>query len=323
MGAHGHHHHGHDHGHHHGHHHGHAHDHGGSGRTLGIALVLTLVLTAVEVAAGWRSGSLALLADAGHMVTDGASLGLSAFAAWLAARPPSLRHTYGFGKAEILAALVNASAMLAVVFGIAIEAWRRLRAPAAVDGALVGAVALVGLLINLLVAWMLSRGQPNLNVRAALLHVMGDALGSVAAIAAGVTIWLTGWTPIDPILSILMGGLILASSIRLIQECLHGAMDAVPAHIDLTALGRQLATAPGVRDIHDLHVWSISAEQPALSAHVRVASLEGWPRTLRALVAIARRAGIEHVAFQPTLLEEATTQPIYFHPQPGWTRRHP
>lgn len=312
----------HGHGHEPSHVHGHSHPHGATGRTLAMALALTLAFALVELVAGWRSGSLALLADAGHMVTDGASLGLSAFAAWLATRPPSLRHSYGFGKAELLAALVNAVAMLAVVAGIAVEAWSRLRAPGPVDGATVGVVALLGLGINLLIAWMLSRGQPSLNVRAALLHVMGDVLGSVAALLAGAIVWLTGWTPIDPILSIFMGGLILASSIRLLQEALHGAMDAVPAHIDLADLGGRLAAAPGVREVHDLHVWAISAQQPALSAHVRVDNLQNWPQTLAALVAVAHAAGIDHVAFQPTPAE-AAAQPVHFHPSRRRTDRRP
>jgi cobalt-zinc-cadmium efflux system protein len=165
----------------HSHDHGHSHQHSATGRTLGIALILTLGFSVVELIAGWRAGSLALIADAGHMVTDGAALGLSALAAWLASLPPSRRHTYGLGKSELLAALINAISMLVVVFFIGWEAWQRLQSPALIDGATVGVVALIGLGINLLVAWILSRGEQNLNVRAALLHVMGDALGSVAS----------------------------------------------------------------------------------------------------------------------------------------------
>lgn len=287
------------------HNHAHGHQHAATGHTLGFALLLTLGFAVLELVAGWRSGSLALIADAGHMFTDGAALGLSALAAWLASRPPSPRHSYGLGKAELLAALINACAMLAVVFGIGIEAWQRLRSPGAVDGVTVGVVAAVGLLVNLLVAWMLSKGKPNLNVRAALLHVVGDALGSVAALLAGVIIWATGWTPIDPLLSLLIGGVILGSSVRLLQEALHGTLDAVPAGLDLAALGNRLAAAPGVREIHDLHVWPLSAERVALSAHVRVDRLESWPETLATLTRIARAAGIDHVTFQPTATSAA------------------
>jgi cobalt-zinc-cadmium efflux system protein len=280
-----------------GHHHAHAHS--AAGRTLLFALALTLGFSLVEMFAGWRSGSLALLADAGHMVTDGAALGISALAAWLAARPPSRRHTYGLGRAELLAALVNAVSMLVVVFMIASEAWQRLQTPGSVDGATVSIVAVVGLLINLLVAWVLSRGERNLNVRAALLHVMGDALGSVAAIAAGAVIWLTGWTPIDPLLSILIGGLILASSVSLLREAVHGALDGVPFSMDIEEIGLALARVPGVSEVHDLHVWPIAAERLAISAHVRVADLNDWPKVLSGLTAVAGKLGIRHVTFQP------------------------
>lgn len=279
--------------------HEHAHTHSAAGRTLLLALLLTLGFSVVELLAGWRSGSLALLADAGHMVTDGASLGISALAAWLAARPPSRRHTYGLGRAELLAALVNALSMLAVVFMIATEAWHRLQSPGQIDGATVSVVAVLGLVINLVVAWVLSRGERNLNVRAALLHVMGDALGSVAAIVAGAVIWLTGWTPIDPLLSILIGGLILASSVRLLREALHATLDGVPFAMDIEQVGRALAGVSGVREVHDLHVWPIAAERLAISAHVRLENLTAWPQVLKDLTAVAARLGIGHVTFQP------------------------
>lgn len=283
----------------HAHGHGHSHQDNAVGRTLGLALILTLGFSVVEFIAGWRSGSLALLADAGHMLTDGAALGLSALAAWLASWPPSRRHTYGLGKAEVLAALANALTMLAVVAFIGLEAWRRLQTPAQIDGATVGGVAVLGLAINLLVAWILSRGERNLNVRGALLHVMGDALGSLAAIVAGGVIYFTGWTPIDPLLSLMIAGLILSSSVSLLREALHGALDGVPAHIDVDSLGRGLAGVPGVSEVHDLHVWPIGAARLALSAHVRVETFAAWPQTLLALTAVAARQGIDHVTFQP------------------------
>jgi cobalt-zinc-cadmium efflux system protein len=299
---------GHEHG--HNHDHDHPHSHSAAGKTLLIALVLTIGFSIVEFIAGWRSGSLALLADAGHMVTDGASLGISALAAWLAARPPSRRHTYGLGRAELLAALFNALTMLVVVLGIAIEAWRRLHDQGSIDGATVSVVAVVGLLINLLVAWILSRGEQNLNIRAALLHVMGDVLGSVAAIAAGTVIWFTGWTPIDPLLSILIAGLILFSSVRLLREALHATLDGVPFHLDIEVLGRALAGVTGVTEVHDLHVWPIAAERLALSAHVRLNSLGDWPAVLVALTAVAKVQGIEHVTFQPAENPKNKPQPI-------------
>ena len=292
--------------------HEHSHHHSAAGKALGIALILTLGFSVVELIAGWRAGSLALIADAGHMVTDGAALGLSAFAAWLASLPPSRRHTYGLGKAELLAALINALSMLVVVFFIGWEAWQRLQSPGLIDGATVGVVALIGLAINLAVAWILSRGEQNLNIRAALLHVMGDALGSVAAIVAGGVIYFTGWTPIDPLLSLLIGGLILSSSVRLLKEALHGTLDGVPAHIDLDGLGRTLAGVPGVREVHDLHVWPIGAERLALSAHVRLENLASWPQILDELSEIAEHQGIEHVTFQPESMRSIQAEPVSF-----------
>jgi cobalt-zinc-cadmium efflux system protein len=212
------------------------------------------------------------------MVTDGAALGLALLASWIAARPPSARHSFGLGRVELLAALVNALAMLAVVFGIGVEAWSRFQSPQPVDGALVGVVAVIGLAVNLLVAWKLSHGQDNMNVRGAFLHVMGDVLGSVAAIVAGIVVWATGWTPIDPLLSLLIGGLVLAASLRLLRDAVHGLLDGVPFAVSLPDLGRELAAVPGVIEVHDLHVWSLSGERLALSAHVRIKDLAGLAR---------------------------------------------
>ncbi len=285
----------------------HTHDHHHHGdakspdqrRRLVIALALTWGFALVEALAGWRGGSLALLADAGHMVTDGAALGLALLAAWFATRKPSTRHSYGFGRAELFAALINALTMLAVVAGIAVAAWSRFSVPRPIDGLLVSVVALIGLGVNLFVAWLLSHGQENLNVRGAFLHVLGDVLGSVAAIIAGVVVWLTGWTPIDPLLSLLIGGLVLAASLRLLRDALHGLMDGVPFAIDLDHLGKELASVPGVIEVHDLHVWSLSGERLALTAHVRVQDLADWPAILQGLQHEAEEHGIGHPTFQP------------------------
>lgn len=285
----------------------HAHSHSSAAspdqrRRLLIALGLTWSFAAVEALAGWQGGSLALLADAGHMVTDGAALGLALLATWIAARPPSLRHSYGMGRVELLTALINALSMLAVVLGIGWEAWSRFTAPRPIDGVLVSAVAVVGLAVNLGVAWMLAHGQQNLNVRGAFLHVLGDVLGSVAAIAAGLVVWATGWTPIDPLLSLLIGGLVLASSLRLLRDALHGLLDGVPFAISLEDLGAELAAISGVLEVHDLHVWALSGERVALSAHVRVADMNAWPTVLDALQHEAAEHGIGHATFQPEVL---------------------
>ncbi len=290
----------------HGHGHGHSHrPHGASAgrhhQRLAAALAVTLAFSAVEAAAGWRGGSLALVADAGHMLTDGGSLGLSLLAAWLAARPASARHTYGLGRAELLAALANAAAMLLVVAAIVWQAWQRLHDPRPIDGALVSAVASAGLLVNLGVAWLLVKGHHNLNTRSAFLHVVGDALGSVAAIAAGLVVWTTGWRPIDPLLSVLIAALVLVSSVRLVREALHALLDGVPSSVSAAELRQALSAVAGVQGVHDLHIWALSGERVALSAHVRVDALQDWPLQLAELQHRAAALGIDHATFQPEL----------------------
>lgn len=277
--------------------------HGGRNGALLVALGLTLAFAGVEALAGWWSGSLALLADAAHMVTDSSALGLAAAAAWLARRPPSARHTYGLVRAEVLAALFNSLLMLALIGFIVFEAIERIGAPRAIAGSTVVGVAVVGLAVNLTVAWVLSRGEATLNTRAALLHVLGDALGSVAAITAGVVIVVTGWTPIDPLLSLLVAALILASALRLLRDVVHVLMEGVPGHLDLDAVGRDLAALPGVLRVHDLHVWTLSSGTIALSAHLEIKKLDDWPGILGAARHdMETRHGICHVTLQPEML---------------------
>jgi cobalt-zinc-cadmium efflux system protein len=283
--------------------HDHAHEHGQAGpggMTLMWAMALTLSYAAVEFAAGWWFGSLALMSDAGHMVSDAAALALAWFAAWLSQRPPGSRHSFGLARAEVIAAFVNGLALLLVVLLIAVEAVKRLMAPPDVQGLGVMGVASVGLLLNLAVAFILSRSERTLNRRAALLHVLADVLGSFAALLAGAVIYFTGWKPIDPILSLAIAVLILGSTIHLLREALHVLMEGVPRSIRLDEVGKALARIPDVRDAHDLHIWHISSGQVALSAHLRVASLQRWPEVLEEARAIlARRFGIAHVTLQP------------------------
>ena len=283
--------------------HGHGHHHTGQGATLIIALVLTLSFAGVEALAGWWSGSLALLSDAAHMLTDSSALGLAAGAAWLARRPPSARHSYGLVRAEVLAALFNSLLMLVLIGYIVHEAIDRLGAPRDIQGSTVIGVAVIGLIINLIVAWVLSRGEHTLNSRAALLHVLGDALGSVAAITAGIVIVTTGWTPIDPLLSLLVAALILVSALRLLREVLHVLMEGVPGHVRLNVVGQDLATLDGVFRVHDLHVWTLSSGTIALSAHLEIRNLADWPGILAAARhTMDTRHGIRHVTLQPEVL---------------------
>lgn len=267
---------------------------------LWLATGLTLGYAAVEAGVGWWAGSLALVADAGHMINDAAALALAAVAAWLAGRPASTRHSYGFGRAEFLAALANSLALLALVAWIAVSAVDRLRDPQPVAGEAVSLAAAAGLGINILVAWLLSRGARNLNIRGALLHVLGDLLGSVAALLSGIVIAFTGWAPIDPLLSLGIGALIVVSSLRLLREALHGLMEGTPPDLAPEAIGRALATVPGVASVHDLHVWSVGSERVMLTAHLVVRDLRRWETVLDACHALLiERFAIRHATLQP------------------------
>jgi cobalt-zinc-cadmium efflux system protein len=269
---------------------------------LALALAITLAYAVVEFLAGWWLGSLALVSDAGHMLSDAGALGLAWFAARLAQRPPGLRHSFGLARAEVIAAFFNGLAMLFVVVLIAVEAFSRLRDPQPVQGIGVMLVAFVGLLINVAVALVLSRSERTLNRRAAMLHVASDMVGSLAALLAGAVIALTGWNPIDPILSLFIALLIVAATVHLLRETLHVLMEGVPRGIRLDDVGNALARIPGVGNVHDLHVWHISSGQVALSAHVLVSTLEGWPQLLeQARTLLLQRYGIAHVTLQPEL----------------------
>jgi cobalt-zinc-cadmium efflux system protein len=275
-----------------------------SRRLLTLAVGLTLGYAIVEAVGGWLSGSLALLSDAGHMLTDSTALGLAAAAAWMSRRPPSPRHSYGFGRLETLAALFNALLMILLVTAVSAAAVERLLDPPAVRGGIVTWIALVGLLVNIAAAWLLVGGRENLNVRAALLHVMGDLLGSVAALVSGVVILYTGWTPVDPLLSLFIVLLILFSSLRLLREVVHTLLEGVPMHLDLAEVGHAMAGVEGVISVHDLHIWSLSAETTALSAHVVLRRIDEWEGALRRLrELLTNRYGIEHVTLQPEPLE--------------------
>ena len=269
-------------------------------RALLLALLLTAGFALVEAIGGWMAGSLALLSDAGHMVTDAAALGLALFANAIGRRPPSQRASYGYGRAEVLAAFVNAIVMLAVVAAIAIEAVRRLLAPTPVAGGMVLGIAIAGLTINIACAWLLSRASGSINARGAMIHVLGDLLGSRAAIIAGGVIIATGWMPIDPILSMVVSLLILRSTVQLLKQSTGVLMEGVPAHLDYNAIGNALARLPGVTGVHDLHVWNMTAERAALSAHIAMADGSAWPQTLAgAQRMLAQEFAIEHVTLQP------------------------
>lgn len=281
---------------------------GAGTRALAFGVILTLGYGAVEAVGGWWSGSLALLADAGHMATDAAALLCALAASVIARRPASARHSFGLARLEVVAAFANGLAMLAVVVWLLVEALQRILHPVAVNGGGVFLIALVGLAVNLAVARALAGGhqavhRDDLNTRAALVHVMGDLLGSVATIVAGAVIYLTGYTPIDPLLSVLVGGLILHATLGVLRETTQVLLDSVPAGVDYPRVGAALARLPGVVAVHDLHVWVMVPGRSALSAHLLVDDISRWPAILRlARVTLRRDFAIDHITLQPEWL---------------------
>jgi cobalt-zinc-cadmium efflux system protein len=270
-------------------------------RVLWIALLATGGFAIVEAVGAHFAGSLALYSDAGHMATDAAAFVVALIAQVVARRPPSERASYGYGRAEVLAAFVNAVAMLLLVGWIAVEAIRRFVAPTPVAGPVMMAVAAAGLAVNLAVAWLLGKASGNLNARGALLHVIGDILGSVAALVAGGVILATGWTPIDPLLSLLVALLILRSTWALLRQSGAVLLERVPDHLSYAEIGHALAELPGVLGVHDLHVWQTGSARVALSAHVALARGDDWPRVLAAARRLlATRFAIDHVTLQPS-----------------------
>lgn len=277
----------------------HRHDTRGA-RPLGLALWFTLGFAVVEAVAGWWSGSLALLADAGHMVSDSLGLFTAFAAAHLARRPADSQYTYGFGRVEVVAAALNALVMLGLVVAIAWGAFRRFANPVEIKGLAVAVVAALGLGVNVAVYFTLRAGTQTINIRGAMLHVLGDLLGSVAALTAGLVVWLTGWTPIDPLLSLIVCGLLLNSATRLFRDVLDVMLERVPRGLDVTAVGKSMAAVTGVKGIHDLHIWTASSDTVALSAHVVVDRLADWDHVLPALKQHLHDAyRIEHVTLQP------------------------
>jgi cobalt-zinc-cadmium efflux system protein len=300
--------HGHDHAHHHAHGHDHHPGHGRPGdgdahaegtRRLRIALVLTSLFLVVEVVGGILANSLALIADAGHMLTDVAALALSLFVAWFSRRPETPRRTYGYLRLEILAALVNGSALLALSLWIIWEAVARLRAPEPLGSGLMLGVALAGLVINVASAWVLHPAhQHSINIRGAYLHVLGDLLGSVGTVAAALLVRYTGWLMADPIASVLVTAVVVRSAWRLVRESVDVLLESTPAHISLGAVRAQLVAIPGIESVHDLHVWTVTSGVVAMSAHAIVREPERHQHVLEHVHDAMRLFGIQHVTVQ-------------------------
>jgi len=268
-------------------------------RRLTLALCLAAVYMVAEVVGGLLTGSLALLADATHMLSDVAALSMALLASWVVTRPSGLRWTYGLARAEILAALAQGAALVAVAVLIVLEALERLADPPAVLGPGILAVASGGLLVNLVGLWVLGAGRhENLNIRGAWLHVLGDALGSVGAMIAGFLIWRFGWQWADPAASLAISALVLVSAWHLLREAVDVLMEAAPRHLDLEQIEAALAGLPGVRQVHDLHVWTIGNGEISLSCHL-VAAGEGSDGLLsEAYLLLGSRFGIDHATVQ-------------------------
>jgi cobalt-zinc-cadmium efflux system protein len=282
------------------HRHDHDHGHGSSMRRLAIVLAITATYTVVEAVGGLLTGSLALLADAGHMLSDVASLGLALFAGWLAGHSVTAQRTFGFKRAEVLAALANGVALVAISIWILVEAYRRLSEPPEVLGAGMLAVASVGLLVNLAGAAILFSGRADdLNVAAAFRHVVADLLGSLGAIVAAVVILLTGWRYADPLVSVAIALLVLVSSWSILREAVRILLEAAPPGVDAVTVGRAMAEREGIVEVHDLHIWTITSGFPALAAHVLVAPGDDCHARRRELESLLQSSfGIEHTTLQ-------------------------
>ncbi len=287
---------------HHDHSHGHSHDHGRGAdqRALLVVFALTTAFMVVEVVGGLVTGSLALLADAGHMLSDAFSLGLALVAVWLAQRPATPNRSFGYKRAEILAALLNGATLVVISVWIFVEAYNRLWEPPEILGGWMLAVAALGLVVNVAGALILSRsGGESLNVQGALRHVVADIMGSVGAIAAALVILATGWRYADPLISALIGVLVLASSWKLLRDSTNILLEGTPPGIDANKVGESMAAAQGVREVHDLHVWTITSGFPALAAHVLVGHDEDCHARRRDLEdLLAREYSIKHTTLQ-------------------------
>ena len=284
-------------------------DRGPQSKRLWIVLGLTAVFMVAEVVGGVLSNSLALLADAGHMLADVGALALSLIAMRLTLRPPSAERTFGYVRLEILAALVNGATLLVISGWIVWEAWGRLGAPQEVSAPLMMGVAGVGLIVNLVGARLLhTHAGENLNMRGAYLHVLGDLLGSIGAVGAGALILLTGWTPIDAIVSIVIAGLILLGAWRLVKEATGVLLEMVPPHVDMEGVLDDLRSIPNLHDVHDLHVWTLTSGFVALSGHGVLHDPTSHQQVLDEIRKRMELRSIGHVTFQlePQRLHQIT-----------------
>jgi len=282
-------------------------------------LGLTTAFLVVEVVGGLITGSLALLADAAHLASDSASLALALFAFWLSGKPPTPNRSFGYKRAEILAALANGVTLVAISIWIFVEAYRRIAEPPEILGGWMLIVAAAGLVVNFVGALVLSRsGGESLNLQGALRHVFADALGSAGAMTAAGIILLTGWRYADPLISVLIGLLVLGSSWKLLSDSVNILLEQTPSGIDATEVGSKMAGVPGIKEVHDLHIWTITSGFPALSAHVLVGHDEDCHARRRDLEELlAHEYGIEHTTLQVDHTGDQIAHEIQFLPRRG------
>lgn len=293
-----------------------SHQHAGAGAKhrsrLAIVFGLTALYLVAEVLGAFWTNSLALLADAAHMLTDVAGLGLALFAIWFAARPARPEKSFGYYRIEILAALLNGAVLLAVSGYILYEAWGRFREPPEVSGGVMIVIATIGLIVNLIGIVLLRGGaEESLNVQGAFLEVVADLLGSLAVVVAGVIIWTTGWGYADPIFSIGIGLFVIPRTLRLMSKAANVLMEGVPEGIDIAQVEEALRTVPGVRAIHDLHVWGITSGVVALSAHAEIEPAADSDVVLdRIAKRLAERFDIHHSTVQ---IERSSREEDFYH----------
>jgi len=287
--------------HHHGHSHGHAHGKMPSQRALLAAIACTLTIALAEFVGGWMANSLALQGDAGHMLSDTAALGVSFFAAWLTTRPLTARRTFGLHRAEVLAALLNALLLLGIAGWVALRAFGRVGHHVHISALPVLVIAVIGLIVNLIALRLLGHHQhSNLNIRGAFLHVLGDTLGSAGVIASGIVIYFTDWTPIDALASLGIAALLVISGVRLLRDSVSVLMLATPSDVDAGEVEASLRTVPGIRGIHDLHIWTVNSGFVSFSCHAEIEEDAVPDRILRRATDLLReKFGIRHVTIQP------------------------
>lgn len=282
----------------------HGHSHGGNKKTLLIAFLITTIYMIVEAVGGFLTNSLALIADAGHMLSDSVSLGIGFLAFTIGEKAADQFKTYGYKRFEILAAVFNGVTLVLIAGYIFYEAYHRFADPPNVASTGMLLIAVIGLLVNLLVAWILMRGgdtKENLNLRAAFLHVLGDMLGSIGAIAAALLIMFFGWAWADPLASVIVAILVLISGWRVTKEAIHVLMEGTPKDVDIDEVTKAVQSIPGVRSMHDLHIWSITSGKNALSSHVVVdegMTFEGSQHLLRQIETTLANQKIGHVTIQ-------------------------